>query len=190
MFVDEVWKLTAVSADYEVSNFGRFRSLNRCVEVMNTYSKVLKGKILKPFESRKTGYLQIKIKGKKYSAHRLVAMGFCEGFSEGLVVNHKNGDRKDNRASNLEWVTSSENIKHAYRELGVIPEQLGKFGEENNASKSVIATCKRTGKEIRYGAAMDAVREGFDSSSISRCCNGISRSHKGFYWKFEGGKYE
>lgn len=129
--------------------------------------------------------ISVKICGKKYLAHRLVALAFCEGFANGLVVNHKNGDRADNRAENLEWVTSSENIKHAYRELGVIPEQLGKYGEDNNASKVVIATCKITGKEIRYGAAMDAVRDGFDSSCISRCCNGKSVSHKGYYWRFE-----
>lgn len=185
MFESEIWKETAVSSDYEVSNQGRFRSLNRTVEVLSGYSKVLKGKALKPFHVHTTGYLQVKIHGKKYSAHRLVALAFCKGCAEGLVVNHKNGDRKDNRAENLEWVTGSENIKHAYRDLGVVPEQLGKFGEEHNASKVVISTCKATGKEIRYGAAMDAVRDGFDSSCISRCCNGQSVSHKGYYWRFE-----
>ncbi|HBY8809042.1 NUMOD4 motif-containing HNH endonuclease [Klebsiella pneumoniae] len=185
MFDDEVWKETAVSRDYEVSSKGRFRSVDRVIETIGGYSKGLSGMPIKPFKVQPTGYLQVKICGKKYLAHRLVALAFCEGFANGLVVNHKNGDRADNRAENLEWVTSSENIKHAYRELGVIPEQLGKYGEDNNASKVVIATCKITGKEIRYGAAMDAVRDGFDSSCISRCCNGKSVSHKGYYWRFE-----
>jgi hypothetical protein len=43
-----------------------------------------------------------------------VATAFVEGWREGLQVNHKNGVKTDNRAENLEWVTSSENHQHAH----------------------------------------------------------------------------
>lgn len=190
MFEEEIWEKTSISSDYEVSNHGRFRSLTRTVSVMSGYKKVLEGKDLKPFDVHTTGYLQINIRGKKYAAHRLVAMAFCDGYADGLVVNHKNGNKKDNRAENLEWTTPSNNLRHAYSDLGVIPNQLGRFGEDHNSSKAVIATCRVTGQEVRYAAAMDAVRDGFDSGCISRCCTGQSSYHKGYNWRFEGERNE
>lgn len=45
--------------------------------------------------------------------HRLVAMTFVDGYEPGLEVDHLNGDKADNRASNLQWVTHSENLRRA-----------------------------------------------------------------------------
>lgn len=179
----EIWKKTFISDDYEVSNMGNFRSLDRYISHGN-YSKKYEGKNIKPFKVKSTGYLQIMIKGKKYSAHRLVARAFCEGYSSELVVNHKNGIRIDNRSSNLEWVTNSENIKHTYSVLGTKSKLCGRYGKENNASKKIISIDIKTGSIKKYFSAMDAVREGFTSSQISRCCNGESKFHKGRIWKF------
>lgn len=186
MFESEIWKESFISPEYEVSSLGRVRSVDREKVVKSGYSRRFDGRILSPFIAKTTGYLQVKIHGKKYSVHRMIAFAFCNGYVDGLHVNHKNGVRADNRAENLEWVTPSENVLHGFRELGRVPQQLGKFGESHSTHKPVIAICMKTGKRKRYGAAMDAVREGFDSSSISRCCNGISAYHKGYYWRFEG----
>lgn len=46
---------------------------------------------------------------------RLVAMTWCEGYKEGLTVNHINGNPMDNRAENLEWITRAENIRHGFK---------------------------------------------------------------------------
>lgn len=46
--------------------------------------------------------------------HREIAMAFVPGFRPGLTVNHKDGDKSNNAASNLEWATHSENNQHAY----------------------------------------------------------------------------
>jgi hypothetical protein len=47
--------------------------------------------------------------------HRLVAQYFVDGFSSGLQVNHIDGVKTNNAASNLEWVTAKENLRHAVR---------------------------------------------------------------------------
>jgi hypothetical protein len=82
----------------------------------------------------------------------------------------------------------SENSKHGYKQNGRIPISLGKFSGDHPASKAVISTDMKTGEEVYYEAAMDAIREGFDSSSISRCCNGESSYHKGRFWRFANEK--
>jgi len=61
------------------------------------------------------GYLGVCYKNNKLYIHRLVAEAWCGGLPSGLIVNHKNGDRHDNRAENLEWVTHRENLRHAVR---------------------------------------------------------------------------
>ncbi|EFB7879409.1 endonuclease, partial [Escherichia coli] len=103
----EVWVDIEGIPFYQVSNKGNFRSITREVTVTSTrqrpYKKIINGTSVKPFKCKSTGYLQIKVYGKKYSAHRIVAKAFCTGFCDGLVVNHKNGRRDDNRADNLEW---------------------------------------------------------------------------------------
>ena len=49
----------------------------------------------------------------KISVHRLVAFLFVPGYRKGLQVNHKDGNKLNNKADNLEWVTLQENINHA-----------------------------------------------------------------------------
>ena len=51
---------------------------------------------------------------KRYTIHRLVAEAYCDKPEGCEQVNHINGDKRDNRAENLEWVTASENHKHAW----------------------------------------------------------------------------
>jgi len=63
-------------------------------------------------------------------AHRLVWVHYKGAIPAGLQINHKNGDKADNRPSNLELVTPSQNMKHAYR-LGLIDEH----GERNPQAK-------------------------------------------------------
>lgn len=178
----EKWKDIPGAAGYQASTEGRIRSVDRKVRCQNGW-RMSRGKILRPFLAKGTGYLQVEISGKRQSAHRLVAVTWCEGYFDGAWVDHKNRDRADNRASNLEWVTPSENSRRGFSRGRVNPYQ-GKFSGQHSASKTVISTCLTTGEEKTWASAMDAVRQGFDSSCISRCCNGHSASHKGHAWRF------
>lgn len=178
----EVWRPVPQMAGYEASSKGRILSLSREVRCGRGV-RTIPTTILAPFAVRTTGYLQVKIFGKKVSAHRIIALTWCDGFFDGAWVDHLNGIRDDNRPENLEWVTASENSKRSYINGRVTPTK-GAFSAKHPTSKAVISTDLRTGAVVRWDCAMDAVRMGFDSSGISRCCNGLSKSHKGFAWGF------
>ena len=69
------------------------------------------GKYLRQYSSN--GYRQVIIDGKHIMVHRLVASAFIPNPDEKPQVNHKDGNRSNNKVSNLEWVTARENIRHA-----------------------------------------------------------------------------
>lgn len=109
----EQWRLILGYDGYEVSNKGRVRHY---VERYKTYI------LLKPNINQLTGRVYMNITADKkrnnFILARLVAHAFVEGYSEERnIVNHKNGDITNNCSDNLEWVSQSENNKHAYDKL-------------------------------------------------------------------------
>lgn len=71
-------------------------------------------RILKPWDNRR-GYPSVDVRGKTWTVHRLVALAWVSNPQKHPIINHKNGVKRDPRASNLEWCTQSENLLHAYR---------------------------------------------------------------------------
>ena len=103
----ELWKDIEGFEGYQVSNQGNVRSLKKGKEP----------KILKPYDNG-YGYLKVDLyknnKQYKKRVHKLVAEAFIPNTTEGKTeVNHINGNKTDNRLINLEFVSRSENIKHA-----------------------------------------------------------------------------
>jgi NUMOD4 motif/HNH endonuclease len=185
----EQWKKTFDEA-YEVSSMGRVRSLDRfvnCGPKSGGGVKFSSGKILKPFISKSTGYLQIALSGKKRAnVHRLVALAFCGGFSEEKDVNHKDGVKTNNKASNLEWVSRSENVKHGFFVLNRKPTMIGNFGKLNPASKKISMSLPNGSLIDVFDCGLDAVRKYMflTSAGISRCCNKKIKNHKGYVFAF------
>ncbi len=79
----------------------------------DTIGRLLKGRWIKPTYSSQ-GYVRCSIFGKFAFLHRLVAKEFVDNPDSKPHVNHKDCDKHNNNASNLEWVTRSENTIHAY----------------------------------------------------------------------------
>lgn len=110
---------------YEVSRDGIVRSIDRYVNTKGGAKQFRPGRILKQSMSN-AGYLRVHIrngaKGKNASVHRLVALAFVPNPDGKAEVNHKDGDKLNNSAENLEWVTPSENMRHALV-LGLVKER-------------------------------------------------------------------
>lgn len=79
------------------------------------------GRALTPHVNRRTGYAQVTLHSSRQTVRRVAPL-VCRAFhgppKHGQEVNHKNGRKNDDRASNLEWVTRSENCRHRSRVLG------------------------------------------------------------------------
>lgn len=184
----ELWKPVVNFEDsYEVSDRGRVRSIDRKVAsgIRHNDSVMRTGKILK-YNVKRNGYAQISLsrngKVKSIGVHRLVAMAFIENPESKATVNHKNGNKLDNRAENLEWATQKENSQHAY-DTGLFPPNTNK--------KKII--CKDTMQTFdgSYDAAVWLNRTKFGNSkdvkSMARkiraaCCK-TQKSAYGFHWE-------
>lgn len=109
--MEEIWKdIPNYEGLYQVSNLGRIKSLPT---KRRRWEKMLKQKLTKD------GYCETTLfKNGKYKyirTHRIVAMAFLKKDKIRNEVNHKDGNKLNNNLENLEWVTSSENQKHAYK---------------------------------------------------------------------------
>lgn len=117
----EEWKdVIGYERYYQVSSFGRVKSLDREVAVSrggSTLIQLRKGG-LKTLLKDRLGYMRVKLSKRGKSKVKLVHRLVCEAFkgpSKGIrtYVNHENSKRDDNRVGNLTWCSHAENMKHA-----------------------------------------------------------------------------
>jgi hypothetical protein len=160
----EIWKdIKGYENKYQISNFGRVKSLN--------YLRTKKEKLLK-VHSDKNGYLVLNLskdgKSKCVKVHRLVAEMFIENPHNYTQVNHKDENKKNNNVNNLEWCTIKYNNLY-----GTHIEKLKKrilCVELNKTYESII----KASKELNI-----------NNSDICACCKGKLKTAGGYRWKYE-----
>ncbi|WP_080410166.1 NUMOD4 motif-containing HNH endonuclease [Burkholderia ubonensis] len=184
--MDETWKpIPGFEGAYEVSDLGRVRSLPR----KDSRGRPWPGRVLKPFRAGKKGYVAVSLsdgpRTQRRKVHQLVAEAFLPEKPLDHMPNHRNGDKTNNAKLNLEWMTASENSKHAYETLGRKGGggHKGKFGANHHASRAVIGTQTQTGVQKRWASVKEAAEElGVCYSNVSRCCAWCQSHSKG--WAF------
>lgn len=181
----EIWKqITGFETLYSVSTKGRVKSFGKG---KSTNPKNNVERIIKPSVGR-GGYEKIKLfkDGKRhyFSAHRLVAETFLFNPENKKEVNHKDGNKLNNCADNLEWCTPSENQIHAF-EMGL---QKRRFGKDNSCSKRIIQLTKE-GEFVREWESINQAKKelGYNSMGIIKCCKKEKRykTAYGYKWQYK-----
>ncbi len=168
----EEWKAVPGTKDkIEVSNMGRVRSL-------------LRGEpyILKTQADPK-GYLRLRVtierKRLSFKVHRIVAQAFIDNPNNLPQVNHIDGNKSNNKASNLEWSANRDNALHAIKN-GLWDSVIEGANKENERRKKPIIATK-DGEVIKFSSVSEAERH-FNSRHISDVLKGKRQKVKG--WSF------
>jgi hypothetical protein len=145
--------------DYEISDDGEIRNIHT-------------GRTIKQFVG-KDGYMRTQIARKTRAVHRLVAIAFIPMEEGKIFVNHKDGNKQNNRVDNLEWCTRSENMQHAY-EHGLKSPSAGAKNGRNKLSYTDVSFILENyiPRDKAYGAKALAKRFGVAHQTICAVVSG------------------
>ena len=182
--MEEIWKaVEGYEGIYEVSNLGQVRSLDKEQPVFGDKGVKIRQGIIKRHNIGRTGYHYVMLVkdgiAKNHRVHRLVANAFVPNPDNLPEVNHKDENKANNRADNLEWCTSKYNANYGTRNE-----------RKAEGKRRPVLQLDKDGNVIREYASVTEAAEavGSSSSHISRCCLGTVKGHKtvkGFYWKYK-----
>ncbi|WP_277680349.1 NUMOD4 domain-containing protein [Gracilibacillus dipsosauri] len=173
--VEEIWKdVKGFEGLYKISNKGRVFS-------------VKKG-IFKKTKHNNRKYVQICLNkhGKQHHflLHRLVAEHFIPNPNNLPQVNHKDENKENNCADNLEWCTNRYNANYGTKIERTINNDNYKKSRMK-MKRSVIGTSLDGNIKIRLAGINDGELLGFNKSAISNCVRGETKYYKGFKWEYE-----
>lgn len=177
----EIWKpIKDYEGLYEVSNFGRIRSLPR----QGTHSKNIH--IISQNNKNSKGYwhcgLTKKGKQKTLSVHRLVAEAFIPNNDNLPQVNHIDGNKLNNNVNNLEWCTNIYNMQHSIK-LGLRDKVFKKLALINSKK---IDQYSKNGIFIKtWNSIAEIERElNICNQNICKVCQGKRHTAGGYIWKY------
>lgn len=131
---------------------------------------------LKPYIHKKTGYSIVVLykegKARGFSVHKLVASAFILNPKKLPEVNHKDGNKRNNQAKNLEWCTRSQNVAHAYASGLRNTQPVGAYTKDGR----LIYTFR----SIKEAMAFLGVTY---NTNISRCLHGKAKTAHGYVWR-------
>ena len=187
-YLNEIWKpIKGYEGLYEVSNFGRIKSLKRLVKSHNKWGEcyiIINEKILKTSDN-KLGYLFVKLyknnKTKTYYIHRLVAEHFIHNPNNLPEVNHKDECKSNNIYTNLEWCDRKYNVNQGNR----LKKISKKLKNKKEWSKPVIQYTLDGQFVKEWESINEADRNGYNHGHIAACCRGERKTHKGFIWEYK-----
>ena len=192
--MEEEWRdIEGYEGLYQVSDKGRVKSLN--------YNHTGKERILKSCKNS-AGYLIVELYingiGKCHTIHKLVAEAFIPNTDNLPDINHKDENKTNNYANNLEWCTTKYNMNYGTAKVRIAEKMTGrkltdesrkKISEKNTnnpkLSKPVIGISKVSGLILEFPSAKEAERQtGINHSNITQCCKGKKnfKSAGGYYW--------
>lgn len=160
---------------YYISNFGNIKHDN------NFLKKCI----------HSNGYEQVNIRiGNKYVTkliHRLVAAAFIPNPDNKPCIDHIDGDRANNHADNLRWVTYLENNNNP-----ITKKRLSENNAKNMQGKEgVLHPNSKPVRMMKNGVCLKiyqsihlAKKDGFNDTLIIRCCKGRMKKHKGYNWEY------
>lgn len=156
--------------NYIIYDDGRIYSKNR--------KKFMTNKIMQD------GYIRMELykdkKPKMFNVHRIVAEIFIDNPENKPFVNHKDGNKQNNKVENLEWVTQKENIEHAFR-MGLSKYQLKNTGilcKKVNQFDSDMNLIKQWPSIIEINRSL-----GYNRQYITNACK-THKLYKNFYWEY------
>ena len=150
-------------------------------EIITSHKRNGKTK-LKPYID-KDGYARVALYSDKdkrvwIGVHKVVALAFVGGYSEGLVVNHKDYNKLNNKAENLEWVTPLENAKYS----------MANILRGNQRLYKPVVRIDDNGSRVEYPSMSCAARvNSLCVSNIRRCLNGGTQKCGGYKWEYLNG---
>jgi hypothetical protein len=183
----EVWKpvigFKEVEGEYEVSNKGNVRSLDRWKTNSIGSKYFYKGRVLSTHYNHK-GYKRVQL-GKQgaQTVHQIVAKAFIPKPEGKEQVNHKDGNKDNNCADNLEWVSMKENLNHAWENN---LRSVQSFHSYNDTRSKKVAKYTLDGEFIaEYKSINEAARQSNDyASNIRAVCLGNRIKSRGFKYKY------
>lgn len=132
---DTEWRDIPSCPGYQASSDGQIRSLDRRIDCIDGKSRALRGRVLAQ-ANHSAGYKSVnpgKFLGSR-TVHVLVLEAFTGSRPEGMWVNHKDGNKHNNSIDNLEWVSASDNQRHAVA-TGLTPKPPLKRGTTHHKNR-------------------------------------------------------